>query len=60
MLSNCMNHFLSFFKDVTDVWIKWKFVRTEGSYEGPPATKNHEAGGSRKKMFLKNSKVEFR
>ena len=43
-----MNHFLSFFKDVTDVWIKWKFVRTEGSYEGPPATKNHEAGQARR------------
>ena len=24
--------------------MKWKFVRTKGRTEGPPARKNHEAG----------------
>ena len=43
-----MNHFfLSFsFQDIKDVWMKWKFVRTEGSDEGPQATKFHEASRS--------------
>lgn len=52
MLSFVWIIFFFFLKDVTDVWMKWKFVRTEGSYEGPPARNNHEAGGDRRRTKL--------